>query len=234
MKELNKIPYRLEIEKDGEKDLEFIAIVSKEEQFNYLDRIKDDYEIKNIYYRSYDIAKESKLGKHDLENPLASNLYELLENKNSKVLLNWNINITNSYTLNILENIDKLDTVILSPELNFAKIKVMGKSRLKKAILVYSKLKAMTIDVDFSKNNEIITNVEGDRYLISKNKFGTEIFLEKPLNIINIIDDLKKYCVDKLVLEFTNENIEEIEKILKQIKTRKGDYREYNYRRGVY
>ncbi|WP_022819177.1 peptidase U32 family protein [Fusobacterium russii] len=234
LKELNKIPYRLEIEKDSEKDLEFIAIVSKEEQFNYLNRIKDDYEIKNVYYRSYDIAKQSNLGKHDLGNPLASNLYELLENKNSKVLLNWNINITNSYTLNVLENIDKLDTVILSPELNFAKIKVMGKSRLKKAILVYSKLKAMTIDVDFSKNNEIITNVEGDRYLISKNKFGTEIFLEKPLNIINIIEDLKKYCVDKLVLEFTNENIEEIEKILKQIKTRKGDYREYNYRRGVY
>lgn len=234
LEEAGKPYYKLEIEKDSEKDLDFIAIVSNEEQFNYLDKIKDNYEIKNIYYRGYDIAKESNIGKHNLENPLASNLYELLENKNSKVLLNWNMNITNSYTLKVLENIGKLDTVILSPELNFAKIKVLGKSRLKKAILIYSKLKAMTIDVDFSKNDEIITNTEGDKYLIRKNRFGTEIFMEKALNIINIVDDLKKYCLDKLVLEFTNENTEDMEKILKQLKTRKGDYREYNYKRGVY
>ena len=92
----------------------------------------------------------------------------------------------------------------------------------------------MTIDVDFSKNNEIITNAEGDNYLITKNNFGTEIFLTKPLNIINIIDDLRKYYVDKLVLEFTNENEEEILKVLEQLKTRRGEYREYNYKRGVY
>lgn len=230
----NKIPYKLEIEKDSEKNLEIVAIVSNKEQFNYLTEIRAEYEIKNIYYRTYDIAKQSNLEKHNLENPLASNLYELLENKNSKVLLNWNMNITNSYTLKVLENIEKLDTVILSPELNFAKIKVLGKTRLKKAILIYSKLKAMTIDVELSKKDEVITNAEGDKYLISKNEFGTEIFLEKALNIINIVDDLKKYCIDKLVLEFTNENMEEMEKILKQLKTRKGDYREYNYKRGVY
>lgn len=39
----------------------------------------------------------------------------------------------------------------------------------------------MTIDVDFSKNNEIITNAEGDNYLITKNNFGTEIFPHKNL-----------------------------------------------------
>ena len=60
------------------------------------------------------------------------------------------------------------------------------------------------------------------------------IFLDKPLNIINIIDDIKKLNVDIVVLEFTTETIENIKKVLKQLKTRKGEYREYNYKRGVY
>lgn len=234
LKNKNEKYYKLEIENDVEKEMEFIAIVSNVEQYEYLDRIKENYEIKNIYYRTYDVAKQSNLGKHNLANPLASNFYELLENKNSKVILNWNMNITNSYTLKVLEKIEKLDTVIVSPELNFAKIRFLGKTRLKKAMLIYSKLKGMTIELAFSEKDEVITNAEGDRYLITRNKFGTEIFLDKPLNIINIIDKLKKYCVDKLVLEFTTEDIEEIEKVLKQLKTRKGEYREYNYKRGVY
>jgi len=39
---------------------------------------------------------------------------------------------------------------------------------------------------------------------------------------------------DIVVLEFTTETIEDIKKVLKQLKTRKGEYREYNYKRGVY
>ena len=60
------------------------------------------------------------------------------------------------------------------------------------------------------------------------------IFLDKPLNIINIEEDIKKLNVDIIVLEFTTETIDEIKKVLKQLKTRKGEYREYNYKRGVY
>lgn len=50
----------------------------------------------------------------------------------------------------------------------------------------------MTIDVDIADSkNEIITNKENDKFNIIKNNYGTEIFLDKPLNIINIIDDIK-------------------------------------------
>ncbi len=234
LKEKGKTYYKLAIEKDDEKSMSYIAIVSNDEQYETVNSLKNEYGIEEIYYRTYDVAKQSSLGKHDLSNSLASNLYELLENKNSKVLLNWNMNITNSYTLKVLENIKNLDTVIISPELNFAKIRFLGKTQLKKAILIYSKLKGMTIDIELTEDKKFLTNVEGDKYLVSKNKFGTEIFIEKPLNIINIIEKLKMYCVDKLVLEFTNETKEEVEKVLKQLKTRKGEYREYNYKRGVY
>ena len=235
LKENNQEYFKLEIEKDEPKDLEIRVIVSNEEQKNFLENIKNEYNIKEIYYRTYDIAKQSMLGQHNLDNKLASNLYELLENKNSAVMLNWNMNIVNSYTINVLEKIKKLESFIISPEINFSKIRELGKTRLKKALLVYSKLKGMTIDVDIADNkNEVITNKENDKFNIIKNEYGTEIFLDKPLNIINIMEDIKKLNVDIVILEFTTETIEDIKKVLKQLKTRKGEYREYNYKRGVY
>ena len=235
LKENNQEYFKLEIEKDEPKDLEIRGIVSNEEQKNFLENIKNEYNIKEIYYRTYDIAKQSMLGQHNLDNKLASNLYELLENKNSAVMLNWNMNIVNSYTINVLQKIKKLESFIISPEINFSKIRELGKTRLKKALLVYSKLKGMTIDVDIADNkNEVITNKENDKFNIIRNEYGTEIFLDKPLNIINIMEDIKKLNVDIVVLEFTTETIEDIKKVLKQLKTRKGEYREYNYKRGVY
>ena len=235
LKENNQEYFKLEIEKDEPKDLEIRVIVSNEEQKNFLENIKNEYNIKEIYYRTYDIAKQSMLGQHNLDNKLASNLYELLENKNSAVMLNWNMNIVNSYTINVLEKIKKLESFIISPEINFSKIRELGKTRLKKALLIYSKLKGMTIDVNIADNkNEVITNKENDKFNIIRNEYGTEIFLDKPLNIINIIEDIKKLNVDIVVLEFTTETIEDIKKVLKQLKTRKGEYREYNYKRGVY
>lgn len=235
LKENNQEYFKLEIEKDEPKDLEIRVIVSNEEQKNFLEKIKNEYNIKEIYYRTYDIAKQSKLSQHNLDNKLASNLYELLENKNSDVMLNWNMNIVNSYTINVLEKIKKLESFIISPEINFSKIRELGKTRLKKALLIYSKLKGMTIDIDLTDNkNEVITNKENDEFSIIRNEYGTEIFLDKPLNIINIIEDIKKLNVDIVVLEFTTETIEDIKKVLKQLKTRKGEYREYNYKRGVY
>ena len=235
LKENNQEYFKLEIEKDEPKDLEIRGIVSNEGQKNFLENIKNEYNIKEIYYRTYDIAKQSMLSQHNLDNKLASNLYELLENKNSAVMLNWNMNIVNSYTINVLEKIKKLESFIISPEINFSKIRELGKTRLKKALLIYSKLKGMTIDIDLTDNkNEVITNKENDKFNIIRNEYGTEIFLDKPLNIINMIDDIKKLNVDIVVLEFTTETIEDIKKVLKQLKTRKGEYREYNYKRGVY
>ena len=235
LKENNQEYFKLEIEKDEPKNLEIRVIVSNEEQKNFLESLKNEYNIKGIYYRTYDIAKQSMLSQHNLDNKLASNFYELLENKNSDVMLNWNMNIVNSYTINVLEKIKKLESFIISPEINFSKIRELGKTRLKKALLIYSKLKGMTIDVDIADSkNEIITNKENDKFNIIKNNYGTEIFLDKPLNIINIMENIKKLNVDIVVLEFTTETIEDIKKVLKQLKIRKGEYREYNYKRGVY
>ena len=235
LKILNREYYKLEIEKDEPKDLEIRVIISNNEQEKFVKSVQDDFKIKKIYRRTYDIAKQGNLDSHNLENNLASNLYELLENENPNVMLNWNMNIVNSYTMNVLEKNDKLESFIVSPEINFAKIRTLGKSKLKKALLIYSKLKGMTVDVDLADGkDEVITNKENDRFSIIRNEFGTELFLDKPLNIINIMDDIEKMNVDIVVLEFTTETVEDMKKVLKQLKTRKGEYREYNYKRGVY
>ena len=235
LKILNREYYKLEIEKDEPKDLEIRVIISNNEQEKFVKSVQDDFKIKKIYRRTYDIAKQGNLNSHNLENNLASNLYELLENENPNVMLNWNMNIVNSYTMNVLEKNDKLESFIVSPEINFAKIRTLGKSKLKKALLIYSKLKGMTVDVDLADGkDEVITNKENDRFSIIRNEFGTELFLEKPLNIINIMDDIEKMNVDIVVLEFTTETVDDMKKVLKQLKTRKGEYREYNYKRGVY
>ena len=235
LKILNREYYKLEIEKDEPKDLEIRVIVSNNEQEKFVKSVQDDFKIKKIYRRTYDIAKQGNLNSHNLENNLASNLYELLENENPNVMLNWNMNIVNSYTMNVLEKNDKLESFIVSPEINFAKIRTLGKSKLKKALLIYSKLKGMTVDVDLADGkDEVITNKENDRFSIIRNEFGTELFLDKPLNIINIMEDIKKLNVDVVVLEFTTETVDDMKKVLKQLKTRKGEYREYNYKRGVY
>ena len=135
----------------------------------------------------------------------------------------------------LLKKVDALNAANDKSVIKTWSLRELGKTRLKKALLVYSKLKGMTIDVDIADSkNEVITNKENDKFNIIKNEYGTEIFLDKPLNIINIKEDIKKLNVDIIVLEFTTETIDEIEKVLKQLKTRKGEYREYNYKRGVY
>mgnify|MGYP000019495815 FL=1 len=59
------------------------------------------------------------LKEQDLNNKLASNLYQLIENKNNDTTINWNLNVSNRYTIEELSKLGKAETVILSPENKF-------------------------------------------------------------------------------------------------------------------
>ena len=87
---------------------------------------------------------------------------------------------------------------------------------------------------ELSLGNEevkIIENEQGDKFTIIKNDIGnSEIYLEKPLNILKDRKYLEKIGVSELVLEFTTETAEEIKDILDG----KGIYRPYNYEKGVF
>lgn len=224
--------YSLPIVEEKPREIELVAIVSNLVQENVVKK----YGIEKIYKRGIDIAKEGSLIEHDLNSKLASNLYQLLENNNDKVMVNWNLNITNRYSVEVLAETGKVESVIISPELSFEKIKELGKTSVKKAILGYSRLKGMYIELPlFEKEREILKNEEGDTFTAIKNDVGnTEIYLEKPLNILNDLKKLNDLMIDEVVLEFTTETGAEVEKVLEDMKNRTGFYKAYNYERGVY
>lgn len=224
--------YSLPIEVEKTREIELVAIVSNLTQENAVKK----FGIEKIYKRGIDIAKEGSLNEHDLNSKLASNIYQILENNNEKVMANWNLNITNRYSVEALAQTGKVESVIISPELSFEKIKEIGKTSIKKAILGYSRLKGMYIELPlFDKEKETLKNEEGDIFTAIKNDVGnTEIYLEKPLNILNDIKKLNELMIDEVVLEFTTETKEEVEKVLEDMKNRTGFYKAYNYERGVY
>ena len=217
---------------EEKRDVVTSAIVSTVSQR----KVVEEFGIEKIYNRGFDIAREGALNEQDLNSNLASNLYQVLENKSDKITVNWNLNISNRYTVEELGKIKGVETVILSPELSFERIKEIGRTSLKKAILGYSRLKGMYIEIDIlGKNREKITNVEGDSFTVVQNRIGnSEIFFEKPLNILNDMKKLPDLFIDEVVLEFTIESPEEVREILQGMKDRDGVYRAYNYERGVY
>lgn len=224
--------YQLPYEEDIEREIILSVITSNTAQ----EKIVKEYGIEKIYRRGYDIAREGMLKEQNLDSKLASNLYQLIKNKNNDVTVNWNLNISNRYTIEELAKLGKAETVILSPEISFEKIKEIGKTSLRKAILGYSKLKGMYVEIAlFDKNREVLENSEGDRFTVIKNSIGnSEIFFERPLNILNDMEKMKKLYIDEIVIEFTTETPEEVREVLNNIKTRSGIYRAFNYERGVY
>lgn len=224
--------YQLPYEEDIEREVILSVIISNTAQ----EKVVKEYGIEKIYKRGYDIAREEMLNEQDLDSKLAANLYQLIKNKNNDVTVNWNLNISNRYTIEELAKLGKAETVILSPEISFEKIKEIGKTSLRKAILGYSKLKGMYVEISlFAKGREVIENSEGDRFTVVQNNIGnSEIFFERPLNILNDISKMKKLNIDEIVVEFTIETPEEVREVLNSIETRTGVYRAFNYERGVY
>ena len=224
--------YQLPKLSEEKRDIVISAIVSTVSQR----KVVEEFGIEKIYNRGFDIAREGTLNEQDLSSNLASNLYQALESKNNKITVNWNLNISNRYTVEELGKIKGVETVILSPELSFERIKEIGGTSLKKAILGYSRLKGMYIEIDIlGKNREKITNVEGDSFTVVQNRIGnSEIFFEKPLNILNDMKKLPDLFIDEVVLEFTIETPDEVREILQGMRDRNGVYRAYNYERGVY
>ncbi len=214
------------------KSIDFSVIVSDSHQKNAAIRCG----IEKIYNKGLDVAKESQLKTVDLESRLASNLYQLLENKNSAVTVNWNMNITNTYALEEVSRIPGAEMVIISPELSLDRIKEIGETGTRKGLVIYGKLKGMFVDIPlFQEEKTLLKNEQGDEFEIVINSQGnSELYLEKPMNLIPKLDDLLEAGIDELVLSFTDESEEETEEILYSLKTKTGEYNPYNFQRGVY
>ncbi len=223
--------FRIPIEKDELKHCEVSVMVTNDMQ----EKIVRELGIKKIYRRGFDIARENNLEKIDLNSELAVNLYQVLKNKNKDVTVGWNLNIGNIYSINEYSKIPNVKTVIITPELSFEQIENIGKVFVRKALLGYSKLKGMYLELPVFKNGEIITNEQGDKFIIRKNELGNdEIYFEKPLNILSQVKRLGKIGIDEVVIELLDETEEEIRFLIKNIDKKENAYSPYNYERGVF
>lgn len=140
--------YRIPVEKDKLKNCEISVMVTNEIQ----EKTVRELGIKKIYRRGFDVARENNLDRIDLNEKLATNLYQVLENKNNDVTVGWNLNVGNIYSLNEYGKIPNVETVIITPELNFEQIENIGKVPVRKALLGYSKLKGMYVELPIFKD----------------------------------------------------------------------------------
>ena len=221
-----------------EKEPLFSALVSNKEQE------KACYEsgITKIYYKQYDVAKEKNLDKTDkikLDTNLASNLYQAVMGEKNGLKgqsLDWNLNVYNNYTLDLFSEFDNLETVFLSPELNYKQLKNIKSDKIKKGMVIYGYLKGMYIEHKiFDKEYKELKGDYYDRYKVLKNDLDNiELYLDKPMNLIPKLDLIREFNFDELRMDFTFETPQEVKKIIGSLKTKKGNYNPYSFERGVF
>jgi peptidase U32 len=221
-----------------EKEPLFSALVSNKEQ----EKACREAGITKIYYKQYDVAKEKNLDKTDkikLDTNLASNLYQAVMGEKNGLKgqsLDWNLNVYNNYTLDLFSEFDNLETVFLSPELNYKQLKNIKSDKIKKGMVIYGYLKGMYIEHKiFDKEYKELKGDHYDRYKVLKNDLDNiELYLDKPMNLIPKLDLIKEFNFDELRMDFTFETSQEVKKIIGSLKTKKGNYNPYSFERGVF
>ena len=221
-----------------EKEPLFSALVSNKEQ----EKACRESGITKIYYKQYDVAKEKNLDKTDkikLDTNLASNLYQAVMGEKKRLKgqsLDWNLNVYNNYTLDLFSEFDNLETVFLSPELNYKQFKNIKSDKIKKGMVIYGYLKGMYIEHKiFDKEYKELKGDHYDRYKVLKNDLDNiELYLDKPMNLIPKLDLIREFNFDELRMDFTFETSQEVKKIIGSLKTKKGNYNPYSFERGVF
>ncbi len=216
----------------------FSVLVSNKEQ----EKACREAGIEKIYHKQYDVAKEKNLHKTDkikTDSNLASNLYQVAMGEKNNIngqSSDWNLNVFNNYTLDLFSQFPNLETVFLSPELNYKQLKMIKSDKVKIGMIIYGYLKGMYIEHKiFDKEYKELQGEFYDKYKILKNDLDNiELYLNKPMNLIPKLDQIKEFNFDELRLDFTFETAEEVKKIIKSLQTKKGNYNPYSFERGVF
>jgi putative protease len=204
-----------------------VSVVNKD-QF----KVAKEFGIKKIFYRGPEVAKESNLDKIETKSRLASNLYQLIQNENDTVSVDYNFNIANSRSIEEFAKMENVGVIYLSPEFDLDYLSSLEISRC--GMMVYGHLTGMYIE-SLDVKGDVITNENGDNFKIYKNKLGnTQVFLEDPMNVLSRIDKLKALGLAEVRLDFVTESVFDMRRVLDSIKTGVGEYTPYNLHKGVF
>ena len=137
--------------------------------------------------------------------------------------------------MNEFSKIPNVKTIILSPELKYEEIENIGRVPVRKAMLGYSKLKGMYIELGILGNGDTFVNEQNDIFISRINELGNdEIYFKKPLNVLSQVRRLGKLGIDEVVIELLDETEQEINDIINNIDKKENAYSPYNYERGVF
>ena len=187
---------------------------------------------------------------------LTSNVGIINKYKNElKIIGDYKLNIFNSEALNFFK--EDLDIITVSEELNRKEIKALLKSsKYNCAKMIYGKTELMVSEYcpigstfglkDTNKScnraceKDIYTLIDrvNEKFSIMTDVFCRSYILNSlPLNLIEEIDDLKDMGINCLRLDFTDETIDEVRKVINEFNNKKvidvKDYTKGHYRRGV-
>ena len=225
--ELLKFTPKASISKTDYRTTVAVSVVNKEQFI-----VAKEFGIKKIYYRGPEVAKEGNIDRIDIKSRLASNLYQLIQNENDAVSVDYNFNIANSRSIEEFAKMKNVGVIYLSPEFDLDYLSTLELSKC--GMMVYGHLTGMYIE-NLDIDGKILTNENGDNFKVYKNKLGnSQIFLEEPMNVISRIDKLKDLGLAEVRLDFITENKFEMERVLKSIETGIGEYVPYNLHKGVF
>lgn len=153
---------------------------------------------------------ENKINELKPNGILAGNLGILNLNLNLPIHLDYNSNCFNDLDLIYFEDLNSIP--IISPELS---INEQGEFKNKNFIsFVHGKIRLMTLAHQLPEGT--ITDEKGFKFKINKIHNGCEVLNEKELGLFNKAKNLTKSGINQLFID-TEENVEEITKIYRQI-----------------
>jgi len=176
----------------------------------------------------------------------ASNFYQLSLANKHHVSANHNINVFNTFALELLEQMG-VDTVCLSPELNAKAISAIG-DFAKKELIVYGRIPLMTVQNCLVKSargkclcNEgcyVLNDRKGAQFPVFTDKHSctNTIYNSAPVYMADKMDKIAMHGVSSWRFVFTTETPDQIEKIYKNYMTgapTESDFTRGHYFRGV-
>ncbi len=230
----------LKVFKRNNKKIKISALARNEEQLKALINNKVDYiyltdeylmekygYLDNIYLRLDRVIEQHK----DYFNTklLIGETGSLKYCTNNEVVSDYFLNVVNSSYGNLLASM-KVKRITISPELkldqindfiqhldNKIEVEIIGYGSLEYMIMKYNLINNMELDAnkDYYLENKMGT------FKILKDKY-THIMGDKKINLINNIKDLKKLGIDVFRLELLDENTQDINNLIKQIKKELG------------